>query len=209
MLERREGAKRLSDERIVNTERDRARCRDKSVLRVVIALDLQVGCSAQPMLHTPKRNREHAVSRDKGGVLGSAAGTHVVGDSVFGADGNVIEAALIERHGAQLADARADRVIGRTEDGGGVRGVREVRYHFPLRRSISIKRTMPLDVVRGDVQKHRNVRSEARSRLELERRHLGHVHVGISRSHASNASVADVADCTRCKTRIFEQMGGD
>ena len=62
MLERREGAKRLSDERIVNTERDRARCRDKSVLRVVIALDLQVGCSAQPMLHTPKRNREHAVS---------------------------------------------------------------------------------------------------------------------------------------------------
>ena len=62
MLERREGAKRLSDECIVNTERDRARCRDKSVLRVVIALDLQVGCSAQPMLHTPKRNRKHAVS---------------------------------------------------------------------------------------------------------------------------------------------------
>ena len=68
---------------------------------------------------------------------------------------------------------------------------------------------MPLDVVRGDVQKHRNVRGEARSRLELERRHLGHVHVGISRSHTGNASVADVADCTRRKTCIFEEMGGD
>ena len=54
MLERREGAKRLSDERIVNTERDRARCRDKGVLRVVIALDLQVGRSAQTMLHALK-----------------------------------------------------------------------------------------------------------------------------------------------------------
>ena len=87
--------------------------------------------------------------------------------------------------------------------------MREVRYHFPLCRGIGVKRPMPLDVVRGDVQKHRNVRGEARSRLELERRYLGHVHVGISRSHAGNASVADIADCARRKTRIFEQMGGN
>ena len=100
MLKRREGVKRLGDERIVNAERERARRRDKRVLRVVIALDMQLGRSAQPMLHAPKRDREHAIGRDKGGVLESAAGTHVTSDPVFGADGDIVEAALVRRHGA-------------------------------------------------------------------------------------------------------------
>ena len=141
----------MGDERVVDAERERARRRDKRVLRVVIALDLQVGRSAQPMLHAPKRDREHAIGRDKGSVLGATAGTHIAGNPIFGADGNIVEAALIGRHGAQLANARANRVISCAEDGSGVRGLREVRYHLPLRRSISVERSVPLDVVGGDV----------------------------------------------------------
>ena len=66
---------------------------------------------------------------------------HVTSDPVFGADGDIVEAALVRRHGAQLADARADRVIGRAEDGGGVRGVRErfaITFHFAAEPSVSV-----------------------------------------------------------------------
>ena len=52
------------------------------------------------MLHAPKRNREHAIGRDKNSVLRAAAGTHVTSDSIFGADGDIVEAALVRRHGA-------------------------------------------------------------------------------------------------------------
>lgn len=108
-----------------------------------------------------------------------------------GAQRYVCELTLLDRLLLQLAHIGTHDVV---------RGIEHHRaffiavgIYFLLCLGICLKASMPLQMIRRDVQQHGNLRLEVLRGCELVRRHLGHVAFNVARRHRINACVADVA----------------
>ena len=160
MLERCERAQAAGHIVRIDAERESGRCGGERIGNVVFAPDQKLISFEQHMLDAVERDAQHAFAVQKRRIIAAACSAHVAAQPFSRAERHIGEGTRIGFEGAQAAHLGPHNVVGCIEHGYGPRSAGQVREHLALRVAVSLKRPMPVQVVRRDIEQHGHIRRE-------------------------------------------------